>query len=410
MAPRRSVRRPRDGRKDVAGPSEPAGGRGLAPVCYTSPEFYALEVERIFRREWLCLGRADEVAAPGDYLTLDLLGEPLIMVRDATGVVRVLSAICRHRGMLVASGAGHARTFVCPYHSWTYALDGRLLGAPEMSHTPQFDAAGCRLPTVRSEVWEGFVFVNFDSAARPLGPALAPLAALVRNYDLAAMKTVRSVPFEMECGWNWKLMCENFMEPYHHIGTHRKSLEPLMPARLSVTLDLDGPFSVVHMHYRAREEPADPEGWGVPSLPLIERLAPEEQRRATLLHVYPIGLITLLPDHMEFYRVCPEGHVRIRLEKLICVPPETPSRATFDHEVRQLIEGFLKIRDEDVAICRAVQRGLASRFAERGQLSHLEKAIGQFARYLEARIGTGKARVHGSKAGPPGTSRGSMPS
>jgi hypothetical protein len=113
------------------------------------------------------------------------------------------------------------------------------------------------------------------------------------------------------------------------------------------------------------------------------------------------------------------------------VPPETPSRATFDHEVRQLIEGFLKIRDEDVAICRTVQRGLASRFAERGQLSHLEKAIGQFARYLEARIGTGKARVHGSKAGPPssasvstkeratavktavrgsGTSRGSMPS
>jgi hypothetical protein len=108
----------------------------------------------------------------------------------------------------------------------------------------------------------------------------------------------------------------------------------------------------------------------------------------TLLHVYPLGLITLLPDHMEFYRVGPEGPVRIRLEKLICVPPETPSRATFDHEVRQLIDGFLKIRNEDVAICRTVQRGLASRFAERGQLSHLEKAIGQFARYLEARIGT----------------------
>jgi len=391
MPPRRSARRPTGGRKDEAGTSEPAGGRGLAPVCYTSPEFYALEVERIFRPEWLCLGRADEVAAPGDYLTLDLLGEPLIMVRDPTGVVRVLSAVCRHRGMPVASGAGHARTFVCPYHSWTYALDGRLLGAPEMSQTPRFDAAGCRLPTVRSEVWEGFVFVNLDSAARPLGPALAPLAALVRNYDLAAMQTARSVPFEMACDWNWKLMCENFMEPYHHLGTHRKSLEPLMPARLSATLELDGPFSVVHMRYRARDEAADPEGWGVPSLPLLQGLAPEEQRRVTLLHVYPIGLITLLPDHVEFYRVFPEGPARIRLEKLICVPPETSTRATFDGEVRPLIEGFLTIRDEDVAICRAVQRGLASRFAERGQLSHLEKAIGQFARYLEARMGTEKA-------------------
>src|SRR5262249_42611111 len=162
-----------------------------------------------------------EVAVPGDYLTLDLVGEPLILVRDPAGAVRVLSAICRHRAMPVAAGAGHTRTFVCPYHNWTYALDGRLLGAPEMTGSPGLDPAGCRLPTVRSEIWEGFVFVSFDPDARPLGPALAPLAPLVQPYGLPAMKTVKSVPFEMECDWNWKLMCENFMEPYHHLGTHR---------------------------------------------------------------------------------------------------------------------------------------------------------------------------------------------
>ncbi len=360
--------------------------RGLPPTYYTSPEIYALEVEWIFRREWLCLGRADEIGTSGDYLTLDLLGEPLIIVRDAASAVRVLSAICRHRGMPVTSGAGHARTLVCPYHNWTYALDGRLLGAPEMNHTPGFDGSQCRLPAIRSEVWEGFIFVNFDAAAPPLGPALAPLTALVRNYDLTAMKTVRTVPFDMECAWNWKLMCENFMEPYHHVGTHRKSLEPHLPARLAVTLDPVGPFSVVHMPYRTRGASADGDRWGMPPFPEIGRLTADERRRVTLLHVFPLGLITLLSDHVEFYRVFPEGPGRIRLEKLICVPPETAARPTFDREVGRLIDGFLTIRDEDVAICRAVQRGLVSRFAEPGRLCHLEEAIGQFARYVAGRI------------------------
>ncbi len=343
-------------------------------------------MERIFRKEWLCLGRVDEVERPGDFMSVDLLGEPLLVVRDAGGEVRVLSRVCRHRGMLVVSGAGHARTFVCPYHTWTYALDGRLLGAPEMDRTPHFDPASCRLPSLRTEVWEGFLFVSFDAEAPPLGPALAGLASVVRNYDLPGMKTVRSVPFDMDCGWNWKLMCENFMEPYHHIGTHRKSLEPIMPARLSVAPDSDGPFSVVHMRYRAGDRSADPDGWGVPRLPVNERLSEEERGRATLVHVFPTGLITLLPDHVEFYRLFPEGATRIRLEKLICVSPAAVSLATFDAGMEQLVQDFLAIRDEDVAICRAVQQGLASRLAEPGRLCHLEKPIWQLARYVDASV------------------------
>ena len=300
------------------------GPRGLPPACYTSPEFYTLETERIFRRDWLFVGRADEVGKPGDYLCLELLGEPLVMVRDGTGEVRVLSRICRHRAMPVVSGVGHARTFVCPYHSWTYALDGRPLGAPEMSSTPGFDPAGCGLPRLRSEVWEGFVFVSFDPDAPALGPALRALAALFRNYDLGNLKTVGSVAFDMDCGWNWKLMCENFMEPYHHIGPHRQSLEPLMPARRSITLDPEGPYAVVHMRYREGERSGEPsrDQWGASALPVLERLSEDERNRARLIHIFPTGLLTLLPDHVEFYRLFPEGPNRIRLEELICFPPE----------------------------------------------------------------------------------------
>ena len=365
------------------------GPRGLPPACYTSPEFYARETERIFRRDWLCVGRVDEVGKPGDYLSLDLLGEPLVIVRDGAGEIRVLSRICRHRAMPVVSGTGHARTFVCPYHTWTYALDGRLLGAPEMSQTPGFDLAGCRLPSLRSEIWEGFVFVSFDPQAAALGPSLTGLATLCRNYDLADLKTVRSVAFDMDCDWNWKLMCENFMEPYHHIGTHRHSLEPLMPARRSVTLDPDGPYAVVHMRYREGDRSPEPDRWGASVLPVGERLSEEERNRATLIHIFPTGLLTLLPDHVEFYRLFPEGPTRVRLEKLICVPPGVATRATFEAEMAQMVRGFRAIRDEDVAICRAVQEGLSSRFAEPGRLCRLEKAIWQFARYVAARVADG---------------------
>jgi phenylpropionate dioxygenase-like ring-hydroxylating dioxygenase large terminal subunit len=258
-----------------------------------------------------------------------------------------------------------------------------------MSRTPGVDLADCQLPGLRSEVWGGFVFVSFDPGAPALGPSLAGLAALCRNYDLTGLKTVRSVAFDMDCGWNWKLMCENFMEPYHHIGTHRQSLEPLMPARRSVTLDSDGPYAVVHMRYREGDRSTEHDQWGASPLPVIERLSEDERNRVTLIHVFPTGLLTLLPDHVEFYRLFPEGPNRIRLEKLICVPPGAAARATLETELAQIVQGFLTIRDEDIAICRAVQEGLHSRFAEPGRLCHLEKAIWQLARYVAVRVGNG---------------------
>jgi phenylpropionate dioxygenase-like ring-hydroxylating dioxygenase large terminal subunit len=204
-----------------------------------------------------------------------------------------------------------------------------------MSSTPGFDPAGCGLPRLRSEVWEGFVFVSFDPDAPALGPALRELAALFRNYDLGNLKTVGSVAFDMDCGWNWKLMCENFMEPYHHIGPHRQSLEPLMPARRSITLDPEGPYAVVHMRYREGGRSGEPsrDPWGASALPVLERLSEDERNRATLIHIFPTGLLTLLPDHVEFYRLFPEGPNRIRLEELICFPPGVETRPVFETEM-----------------------------------------------------------------------------
>jgi phenylpropionate dioxygenase-like ring-hydroxylating dioxygenase large terminal subunit len=204
--------------------------RALPPAAYVDPVFHALELEHVFRREWMCVGREDEFAATGDYLALDIAGEPVVVVRDGDGELRALSNVCRHRlHPLVGDGSGRVPRFTCPYHLWTYRLDGELTGAPTMAQTPGFDRAACALPRFRVETWLGFVFVNLDAAAQPLQPRLAGVEAVYANHGIADAVTVA----RYHAAWqgNWKLAVENGSESYHHIGLHGDSLEPCMPAR-----------------------------------------------------------------------------------------------------------------------------------------------------------------------------------
>lgn len=380
------------GKPQPAFPSGFPDSHGLAPSCYHSPEFHALEVEHIFRKQWLCVGRVDEIPDTGDFFTVEVLDEPLIVVRDQEGAVHVHSAICKHRAMKVASGVGNTRSFVCPYHAWTYALDGRLVGAPEMDRSPGFDPSRCGLSAIRHEVWEGFLFVNFDAEAEPLGPSLAGLSERIRHYDLANMKTVRSLGFDFDCDWNWKLMCDNFIEPYHHIGAHLKSLESILPARLSTTEDTDGPYTVVTMRYRSGKSPSEGAKDGGPYLPPVAGLTEEERGDFVLIQVFPSTLIALYTDHMEFYRMFPKGPERIYLEKLFCVQPAAMERPDFDPAIDSVVDTFKVFRDEDIDICLAVQRGLSSAFAAPGILCHLEKSVWQFARYVDERVQGAGAR------------------
>ena len=152
----------------------------LPPEIYTDEAFLAFERRALFSREWLCVGLASQIPEPGDYVTTTANGEPIIVARGKDAVVRAFSAVCRHRGMQVADDAGNCRTFTCPYHQWAYALDGRLLGAPAMERTVGFDKQQIVLPTLAVEEWQGFVFVNFDTDAAPLGTDPASLRALPR--------------------------------------------------------------------------------------------------------------------------------------------------------------------------------------------------------------------------------------
>lgn len=198
------------------------------PRCYTDPDIFELERRKIFARDWICIGRAADIAEPGDYIAAELPGAELMAVRQKDGSIKALSRVCRHRGALVApEGTGHGGVFSCPYHRWTYELDGGLRAAPGMEGNPAFRREACALPTFRSEIWEGFIFVSLDPNARPLAPSLAPLSAMIGKYGIADWASA----FAVEDVWeaNWKVAFENAAESYHHIGFHRESLDPVLP-------------------------------------------------------------------------------------------------------------------------------------------------------------------------------------
>jgi len=147
----------------------------LPGACYTAEAWYRAEVERIFLREWLLVGRAEQIPDPGDYMTEAIVGETVLLVRGRDALIRAFSPSCRHRGTKIVSGHGNCRAFVCPYHRWTYALDGELVGTPDMDPPKNFDKSKYGLLPIRLEIWEGFLFVNFDERARPLRDHLGDL-------------------------------------------------------------------------------------------------------------------------------------------------------------------------------------------------------------------------------------------
>jgi phenylpropionate dioxygenase-like ring-hydroxylating dioxygenase large terminal subunit len=192
----------------------------LPPSCYTSDEFYKFEIDAIFGHEWLCLGRAEQVADVGDYFTITIVGEPLIVVRSSRDEIKVLSAVCRHRGMVVAEGSGNCgKAFRCPYHWWTYKLDGQLISGPEMSQSLRFDRHAIRLPELRCEVWEGFVFATFDDSIAPVSVGAERLAAMWANFRPSELRT--TTPYLIkDWPFNWKVMLENAMDAYHGSRLH----------------------------------------------------------------------------------------------------------------------------------------------------------------------------------------------
>ena len=336
----------------------------LPAEAYRSSEIWDLERERIFRREWLCVGRVEQVPEPGDYVALDLDAEPVVLVRDLEGRVRVLSRVCRHRWTSVVEGSGNRRSFQCPYHLWTYGLDGRLIGAPEMQQASGFDRSACSLPALPIEVWEGFVFASLDPQAAPLTPELAGLTELLAGYSGVSYQAVE--PLVYDSPWNWKVMVDNFMESYHHVGVHHDTLEPLFPGARTFSLDSDGPWSVLRMPTRDTRE--------------VKPGAPDPSELVACV-IWPHHLFAFSPNALVWYQLLVDAVDHFTLKIHLCVPTGASADA-----VQAQLATVDAVHQQDITACQAVQRGLASRLARPGRLSHLEKSLWQFNQWWCDRI------------------------
>jgi phenylpropionate dioxygenase-like ring-hydroxylating dioxygenase large terminal subunit len=354
--------------------------RTLPAEFYAFAPFFNYECDELLRREWLCVGRSDEIPEPGDYFTTELLNEPLLLVRGDDRRIRVLINVCRHRGMLVANGAGHTRHFVCPYHAWTYDREGQLLRAPRIEKSGHFDPTQCRLPELATETWQGFVFVNMDGNAGALAPRLAGLDSLIANYETDQMH--HALVEEAIWGANWKCVVENFLEAYHLSVLHKETLHAITPTSLSQKFTAGSAYTGYKAYYTDAV---------LPSGACSPRLDERERRCSTLFCVYPTLLASQAPERVRYMTLQPVSvdSVRIRLGT-------ANYEAGLPHdEILRRVAVWHGITSEDRRNLERLQRGYSSRHPPSGPLAptNYEGTLFDFYQYLAGRLGAG-AKLH----------------
>ena len=373
----------------------PPAVAGLEPTLpsswYTSAQVFALEKERIFCREWLCVARAEELAEPGAFRVLEVLGESILLVRNREGQLRAFYNVCRHRGSRLcreppAAGAaavlGGGLTggrITCPYHRWTYDLDGRLIGAPYLTGEPGFDKALFSLYPVGLECWGGFVFVHLTPArAAPLAAQLGAIPERVARYPLSELRIGHTIRYEV--GANWKVICENYNECYHCAGVHPElcAVVPAFRERGGANLDW------------ARGIPHRPGAYtftssGTTSRRAFPGLNEDEQVRHKGELVYPNLFLSLACDHAAVFVLQPRSATRTDIACHFLFEPFEIAKPGFDP--RDATDFWDLVNRQDWAICESVQQGISARVHERGYYAPMEDFNLDIRRYVLERIG-----------------------
>jgi phenylpropionate dioxygenase-like ring-hydroxylating dioxygenase large terminal subunit len=360
----------------------------LPPQCYTSLQFHEFEVEAIFRKEWLCLGHVGQIPGPGDYFTITVANDPLIVLRDESGEVRILSAVCRHRGMVLTEGSGHCdRLLVCPYHGWSYDLRGDLVAAPDMGRTLGFDKRLIRLPSLRAEVWKGFIFVTYTKDAEPLAAQLAAVEPIIEHYRIDDLQFTHPSSYTFDA--NWKILMENGIECYHCSRLHR-GYHDCAPSHNQLPEPLPDHESVIVTQVRTthRDAAFTPPTFKAP-FPVLPDLTDDERHRMTWVAVLPNVLLSLQSDNVHYFLLTPTGPERLSVAVGWLYPHSTVAMSTFEELFRYQLEVHRPIIEQDRRACSGVQKGLHSSLATRGRLAWEEEPVAHFGRWLIERYRRG---------------------
>ncbi len=356
------------------------GARTLPGRYYTAPEVLTLDQERIFSRRWICVGRVETISAPGDYVLAEIAGESIIVLRDQAGERRAFYNVCRHRGtrLCEAPSGRLSETIQCPYHAWTYALDGRLIGAPHMHEVERFDKKAYPLHAVALAEWEGFLFLNLDPAAEPLARAFGPLAGRFARYNLPALRTVRRIEYDVRA--NWKLILQNYNECLHCPTIHPE-LSTKLPYTSGANDLVEGPFLGGYMEIKPPNESATLSGRAC-GLPLGD-LSTDDRHRAYYYSFFPTMMLSLHPDYAVFYTVWPQGPMASRVVCEWMVHPDSP--ASPGYNIQDAEEFWDRTNRQDWHICERSQLGVSSRAYQPGPYSPRESIPAAWDRtYLQA--------------------------
>jgi len=362
----------------------PAQQARLMPkAAYTDPALLELERARIFAREWLCVGRVDAIAEPGRYLTYRIGDQPVFVMRQHDGSLRAFANVCLHRMMVLLDDAGPqagaCRWIACPYHGWTYDLDGRLVGAPHMKGRPDFDKAAMRLPEIACTTWQGWVFVCLADDPPDLHANLAPLTEAVAPYR--AETFVQAVTQDHRWRTNWKLLAENFMESYHLPVAHRATVGAWTP------VDKVRFPQPPHLAYTAETFPKDPDArYGV-AAPGNTHLTGDLRHTCIMPTVFPATMFVLAPDHLWWLSLMPEAVDRVHVRFGASIAPDRmASLEEPEAFLAETIDFFDRVNEEDRTLVESIYRGVSAPLSEPGPLSWLERSLHDFQGYLAAKL------------------------
>ncbi len=332
---------------------------------FVSPEVFAEEQASIFGTQWVCVGHQTQILNPGDFFLASVAGESLIVVRDQQRSVRAYYNVCRHRGTrMCEEPSGRSSTIQCPYHAWTYALDGRLLGAPSMDDAAGFRKAEHSLIAANVSTWEGFIFVNLADEPISLDGWFAPLTGRFAQFNLANLRGGKRVEYDVRA--NWKLIFENYSECYHCPGVHPmlSKVSPYDSAENDLT---EGPFLGGFMSI---SKGASLTMSGNACARPVGDIRSEDHSRVFYYSIFPNMLLSMHPDYVMVHQIWPEAPDRTRV---ICdwfFHPEAFSREDFRPE--DAVEFWDVTNKQDWHVCELSQQGIASRAYQPGPYSPRE--------------------------------------
>jgi phenylpropionate dioxygenase-like ring-hydroxylating dioxygenase large terminal subunit len=353
----------------------------LPVECYVNSDWYKTEIETIFEHDWLFVARLEEIPNKGDYITLEVVGRPILITNSGDGIVSAFYSICRHRGTLLTSGCGHTNKFVCPYHAWVYDLLGNLRGAPGMSHNPDFDRSEYGLRKVACKLWNKFIFINLSASPRDFSSQLKGFANSFERYKLEDLTLAHTTKVTLAC--NWKVFVENANESYHVDFVHKSSLT-YAPGNVWTYLETDDTFSLFYgmfpgtLFLLAGEEPP------FPAMQPGEDLSKENRHDVALL--FPNTTFAGSTDGVMSFTVSPLGMDCCELTIRLLFPTAITKRCDYEQHLPRYIRRIDIVAEEDKVITELNYKGVKTGLHPGGRFHPSEFVTHRLAKFVVNRV------------------------